>query len=104
MIEQFTKRWFSHNHIVRERFEKALPNSYLQIVEAVVTMLHDEDQYDSPDPERIVEIDHGDLLNQCCFLNARKRLQSLMTSRHNGQTTLSRLCLQYSSKQLLWNI
>ena len=60
MIEQFTKRWFSHNHIVREQFEKELPHSYSQIVEAVVTMLHDEDEYASIDPKRIHEINDGD--------------------------------------------
>ena len=59
MIEQFTKRWFSHNHIVREQFEKELPHSYSDIVEAVITMLHDEDEYASIDPERIHKIDDG---------------------------------------------
>ena len=60
MIEEFTKRWFFHNHIVREQFEKEIPNSYSDIVKAVVTMLHNEDKYDSPDPKRIHEIDDGD--------------------------------------------
>ena len=41
MIEKFTKRWFSHNHIVREQFEKELPNHYTDIVKAVITMLDD---------------------------------------------------------------
>ena len=59
MIEEFTKRWFSHNHMVREQFEKQIPNSYMDIVKAVVTMLHDENVYDSIDPERIHEIDDG---------------------------------------------
>ena len=59
MIEQFTKRWFSHNHIIREEFEKALPENYTDIVKAVVTMLHDEDEYASIDPERIHEINDG---------------------------------------------
>ena len=60
MIEEFTKRWFERNHLVREQFEKEIPNSYKDIVKAVVTMLHDEDKYESIDPERIHEIDDGD--------------------------------------------
>lgn len=60
MIEEFTKRWFSHNHMVREQFEKQIPNSYMDIVQAVVAMLHDEDDYGSIDPNRIHEIDDGD--------------------------------------------
>ena len=60
MIEEFTKRWFERNHLVREQFEKEIPDSYKDIVKAVVTMLHDEDKYESIDPERIHEIDDGD--------------------------------------------
>ena len=60
MIEEFTKRWFSHNHLVREQFEKEIPSSYSDIVKAVVTMLHDEDDYGSIDPKRIHSIDDGD--------------------------------------------
>ena len=61
MIEEFTKRWFAHNHFVVEQFEKQIPKSYADIVKAVVTMLHDEnDEYETPDPERIHEIDDGD--------------------------------------------
>ena len=60
MIEEFTKRWFERNHLVREQFEKEIPDSYKDIVKAVVIMLHDEDKYFSIDPERIHEIDDGD--------------------------------------------
>lgn len=60
MIEEFTKRWFERNHLVREQFEKEIPDSYKDIVKAVVTMLHDEEKYESIDPERIHEIDDGD--------------------------------------------
>lgn len=60
MIEKFTKRWFERNHMVRAEFEAALPDNYTDIVKAVVTMLHDEDEYGSIDPSRIHEIDDGD--------------------------------------------
>lgn len=59
MIEAFTKRWFERNHMVREEFEKALPQDYTDIVKAVVTMLHDEDERGSIDPMRIHEINDG---------------------------------------------
>lgn len=60
MIEEFTKRWFERNHMVREAFEAELPNEYLDIVTAVVTMLHDENVYKSIDPKRIHEINDGE--------------------------------------------
>lgn len=60
MIEAFTKKWFSHNHLVREQFEKELPRRYGDIVKAVVTMLHEPSEYASIDPNRIHEIDDGD--------------------------------------------
>jgi len=68
MIEEFTKRWFSHNYIVREQFEKEIPRSYSDIVKAVVTMLHDEDDYGSIDPERIHSIDDGDYQGTLVFV------------------------------------
>jgi hypothetical protein len=60
MIEEFTKRWFERNHMVREAFEANMPTAYRDIVTAVVTMLHDEDEDGSIDPECIHEIDDGD--------------------------------------------
>ena len=60
MIEKFTKRWFERKDSVQEKFEAKLPSSYSDIVLAVVEMLNDEDEYESPDPSRIHEIDDGD--------------------------------------------
>ena len=60
MIEKFTKRWFERKDSVQEKFEAKLPNSYSDIVIAVVEMLNDEDEYETPDPARIHEIDDGD--------------------------------------------
>jgi len=61
MIEEFTKAWFDKNHILRQRFEKKYPNSYKDIVQAVVTdVLSNEDYYSyAPDPDRVHEIDDG---------------------------------------------
>lgn len=60
MIEEFTKQWFERGHMVRSLFEAKMPEAYRDIVAAVVTMLHDDDDYRSIDPERIHEIDDGD--------------------------------------------
>jgi len=60
MIEKFTKRWFERKDSVQEKFEAKLPSSYSDIVLAVVEMLNDEDEYETPDPSRIHEIDDGD--------------------------------------------
>ena len=60
MIEKFTKRWFERKDSVQEKFEAKLPSSYSDIVLAVVEMLNDENEYETPDPARIHEIDDGD--------------------------------------------
>jgi len=60
MIEKFTKRWFERKDTVQEKFEAKLPSSYSDIVLAVVEMLNDEGEYETPDPARIHEIDDGD--------------------------------------------
>ena len=60
MIEKFTKRWFERKDTVQEKFEAKLPSSYSDIVLAVVEMLNDEDEYETPDPSRIHEINDGD--------------------------------------------
>ena len=60
MIEKFTKRWFERKDSVQEKFEAKLPSSYREIVVAVVEILNDADEYETPDPARIHEIDDGD--------------------------------------------
>jgi hypothetical protein len=55
--------------LVREQFEQQEPNSYADIVKAVITMLQ-EDEYDSPDPMRIHQIDDGDYQGTLVFVIA----------------------------------
>ena len=68
MIEIFTKAWFASLPRTRQFFEdfKGTP-TYGKIVKYCVTMIHDYMENDpaisyenTPDPERITEIDHGD--------------------------------------------
>lgn len=75
MIEEFTKRWFDRNHMVRAMFEANMPSSYSDIVTAVVSMLHDEDKYSSIDPERIHEIDDGDYQGTLVYVIASSGYQ-----------------------------
>jgi hypothetical protein len=75
MIEEFTKRWFDRNHMVRAMFEFKMPSSYSDIVTAVVSMLHDEDKYSSIDPERIHEIDDGDYQGTLVYVIAASGYQ-----------------------------
>ena len=59
MIEKFTKAWFANLHEMRKKFTEKHPENYKEIVKSVIEILKDDD-YDSPDPERIHEIDDGD--------------------------------------------
>lgn len=58
MIEEFTKKWFAKNHLVRQKFEAKFPDDYDDIVKAVVEMLFDGDDYYG-DPPRLHKIDDG---------------------------------------------
>ena len=60
MIQKFVDRYMGRKEELRALFAEKHPEEYKSIVQAVVKVLHDEDEYESPDPERIVEIDHGD--------------------------------------------
>lgn len=58
MIEKFTKKWFEKNHTIREKFEANFPESYDDIVKAVIEMLFDGEDYYG-DPPRLHKIDDG---------------------------------------------
>jgi hypothetical protein len=58
MIEEFTKKWFAKNHMVREKFEAKFPESYDDIVKAVIDMLFDGEEFYG-DPPRVHKIDDG---------------------------------------------
>jgi hypothetical protein len=65
MIEAFTKAWFANLHTMREKFTAKHPDSYIDVVRALIEMLSTEAQgegwdFHRPDPDRIHEIDDGD--------------------------------------------
>lgn len=61
MDKQFIEAYMAHKHKLEERFSKSHPANYEEIVRAVIEAIKDgiDSEYESPDPERIVEIDHG---------------------------------------------
>lgn len=59
MIVKFIQRFEARNSEIEAKFTKAHPG-YTDIVKAVIEVLSDEDEYRSPDPERIHRIDDGD--------------------------------------------
>lgn len=60
MIQKFVDRYMDRKDELRALFAEKHPEEYKSIVQAVVKVLHGEYEDGSPDPERIVEVDHGD--------------------------------------------
>jgi hypothetical protein len=59
VIEKFIHRFDAKRGAIRASFAAKAPEDYKAIVRAVATALHDEDDYESPDPERVHQIDDG---------------------------------------------
>lgn len=68
MIREFVDAWDSRKQEVREKFELKHPDSYEDVVRAVVGILGDSEAYGSPDPDRITSIDHGDYQGTLLFV------------------------------------
>ena len=60
MDKEFVERFNENKGQLEEFFSKEHPGNYGDIVKAVVEAIRGENKYDSPDPERIHEIDDGD--------------------------------------------
>lgn len=69
MIQKFVDNFMERKHILAEKFSEKHPNSYEEIVKAVVELIKD-DEYDFPDPERIHVIDDGDWQGTLLFVIA----------------------------------
>jgi hypothetical protein len=61
VIKEFVERWEANKEKVREKFTKKHPDSYGDIIKLVVQNLGPpKGMFEFyPDPERIVEVDHG---------------------------------------------
>jgi hypothetical protein len=63
MIEKFVLQWEKNKHLIQRVFELKHPESYKDVVHAVIDSLYDEDSddyYERPSSTRIHEIDDGD--------------------------------------------
>ena len=68
MNPTFVSRFDANRSAIREQFKRNMPQEYADIVRAVVELLHDEDEYGSPDPERVHQIDDGDYQGTLVFV------------------------------------
>lgn len=68
MISQFVAAWDARKEEVRAIFAAKHPSNYIDIVRAVVSILAPKEEYGTPDPERITQIDHGDYQGTLLFV------------------------------------
>lgn len=60
MIKEFVDIFEEHKAELRQFFTEAHPNNYSVLVKTVISFLASHSDYDTVDPKRITEIDHGD--------------------------------------------
>lgn len=75
MIQEFVDKFISHKHEIMRLFSEKHPDSYMEIVKVVVSILHDPKKYKSIDPERIHQIDDGDYQGTLVFVIASSGYQ-----------------------------
>ena len=60
MIQEFIDRFMDKKDDLRAVFAEKHPEDYIDIVRAIVNLLHDPSDYRSIDPARIHQIDYGE--------------------------------------------
>ena len=75
MIKEFVDRFMAKEKEIRDLFSSKHPESYADIVRVVVEAIKKEDDYDTPDPERIHQIDDGDYQGTLVFVIAANGYQ-----------------------------
>lgn len=75
MIQEFVDKFMEEKVQIENAFKEKAPESYKEIVEKVISLLHDDDAYDSVDPERIHEIDDGDYQGTLLYVIAASGYQ-----------------------------
>lgn len=75
MITELVAAWEARKDEVRAIFASNRPSSYRAIVEAVVSILSNEDDYDGLDKDRIHQIDDGHYQGTLLFVIAAKGYQ-----------------------------
>ncbi|MFO0452108.1 MAG: hypothetical protein ACK52I_26230 [Pseudomonadota bacterium] len=74
MIQEYVDRFMANKSLLEIEFGKKHPDSYGDIVKAVIQVITGDD-YDDIDPERIHEIDDGDYQGTLLFVIASKAYQ-----------------------------
>ena len=59
MIQEFVNRFMDKKGILELDFSLRHPGSYKDIVQKVISLINEDSDYEYPDPNNIVEIDHG---------------------------------------------
>lgn len=59
MIQKFVDAFLKAEDSIKEKLRSSFPGSYEELVMRLVETLHDDKDYDTPDPKRITVIDHG---------------------------------------------
>ena len=60
MIQEFVNRFMDKKSELRFMFSEKHPEDYKDLVQKVISVLHDPSDVDAIDPGRVHEIDHGD--------------------------------------------
>lgn len=68
MIQTFVDKFIDNRPVVEAVFAEKHVHNYIDIVKTVVNVLHDPDEYNSIDPDRIEVIDHGDYQGTLLFV------------------------------------
>lgn len=75
MIKSFVRRFEEKKEELRAKFAQKEPDSYTDIVTAVIEILSDSDGYGTIDPKRIVKIDFGDYQGTILYVIAASDYQ-----------------------------
>ncbi len=60
MIQEFVNLYMQNKHKLEAKYLENHPESYTELVKNVIELLHDPEEHGTPDPDNIIEINHGD--------------------------------------------
>ncbi len=75
MIQPFVDHFMASKEKIITGLKETRPQDYKNLVERLVSLLGEVDDYDGPDLERIVVIDHGDYQGTLLFIIGAKGYQ-----------------------------
>ena len=75
MIQEFVEKFEKDKVKLEDMFRSKHPENYKEVVKNVVSVLTDDEPYDSIDPERIHSVDDGDYQGTLVFIIGAKGYQ-----------------------------